>query len=329
MLVELATKEEIQTTQPMEAAAETLAAVLQKECGITPTPSVDAQQVSTSISAATPGPRESSTQPELVTGGSPWQAQTDKVVTMAETLLNELITWKEMVDEERTAEQQAPQLRQRLARCEKQLGYKGTVYNIAVFERDQLRSAQVEKDRQIERLKAELEAEKKAYREVERSRADARADIKSLHRRHDIAKKDAADADSRLGISMESLSQLMKEKDEWKCTQKKWAVDIEKLSQDNDRLRTAEEKSSAEVQTLRTTKEKAEHETTAIQAEWAAMKSEWQIATVSAKKCKVALANADAENRRLVRELEKGQMLAHANVKRLLQRFREATTAEI
>jgi hypothetical protein len=60
---------------------------------------------------------------------------------MAETLLNELITWKEMVDEEWTAEQQVPELRQRLTRCEEQLRYKGTVYNIAVFERDQLRSA--------------------------------------------------------------------------------------------------------------------------------------------------------------------------------------------
>jgi hypothetical protein len=77
-------------------------------------------------------------QPKLVTGGSPPQAQTDKVVTMAETLLNELITWKEMVDEERTAEQQVPELSQRLASYEEQLHYKGTAYNIAVFERDQL-----------------------------------------------------------------------------------------------------------------------------------------------------------------------------------------------
>jgi hypothetical protein len=36
-------------------------------------------------------------------------------------------------------------------------------YDIVVSERDQLRSAQAEKDRQIEQLKAELEAEKKAY----------------------------------------------------------------------------------------------------------------------------------------------------------------------
>jgi chromosome segregation ATPase len=102
-------------------------------------------------------------------------------VTIAETLLNELITWKEMIDEERTAELQVLELRQQLACCEEQLRYKGTTYNIAVFERNQLRSAQAEKDWQIERLKAELEAEKKAYREVERSRADARTDIKSLH----------------------------------------------------------------------------------------------------------------------------------------------------
>jgi chromosome segregation ATPase len=187
----------------------------------------------------------------------------------------------------------------------------------------------VEKDRQIERLKGELEAEKKAYREVERLQADARADIKSLHRWLDIAKKDVADAESRLGISMESLTQLTKEKDEWKCTQWKWTADLEKLSQDNDWLRKAEETRVAEIQTLRTAKEKAKHAMAAIQANWATTKSEWQAATAFVKKCKVVLANADAENKRLVWELEKGQMLAHANIKRLLQRFREATTAEI
>jgi ferredoxin-fold anticodon binding domain-containing protein len=49
-----------------------------------------------------------------------------------------------------------PELRQRLARAEEQLRYKGTAYKIAVFERDQLRNVKAEKDRQIERLKAEL-----------------------------------------------------------------------------------------------------------------------------------------------------------------------------
>jgi chromosome segregation ATPase len=208
------------------------------------------------------------------------------MVTIAETLLNELITWKEMIDKGRTVEQQVLELCQRLARSEEQLRYKGTAYNIAVFECDQLRSVQAEKDRQIERLKAELEAEKKAYREVERSRADARADIKSLHRQLDIAKKDAADAESRLGIAMESLSQLTKEKDEWKRTQCKWTADMEKLSQDNDRLQTAKEKRIAEVQTLRAAKDKAEHARAAIQEQWATMKSEWQTATASVKKYK-------------------------------------------
>jgi hypothetical protein len=51
-----------------------------------------------------------------------------------------------MIDEGRTAEQQVPELRQRLARCEEQLRYKGTAYNIVVFECDQLRNVQAEKD---------------------------------------------------------------------------------------------------------------------------------------------------------------------------------------
>jgi hypothetical protein len=89
MIVEL--EEDIRASQPLEAAAETLVAVLQKECGITPTPSVDAPRVSASTSVATTTPREPGTKPELGTGSSPQQAQTEKVVMITETLLNELI----------------------------------------------------------------------------------------------------------------------------------------------------------------------------------------------------------------------------------------------
>jgi hypothetical protein len=53
---------------------------------------------------------------------------------------------------------------------------------MVLFDCKQLRKGQAEKEREIKRLKAELEAEKKARREVERSRADAQADIKSLNR---------------------------------------------------------------------------------------------------------------------------------------------------
>jgi hypothetical protein len=104
MLVDLAAEEEVPTTQPMEAAAESLAAVLQKECGITPTSSVDVAQVSVPSSAAAPQPRKLGTHPEGTTGGDPRQEQTDKVLTLVETLLDELITWKELVDQERTEE---------------------------------------------------------------------------------------------------------------------------------------------------------------------------------------------------------------------------------
>jgi chromosome segregation ATPase len=89
---------------------------------------------------------------------------------------------------------------------------------------------------------------------------------------------------------------------------------MEKLSQDNERLQTAEEKCIVEVQTLRAAKDIAEHAMAAIQEEWATMKSEWQTAAASVKTYKVALANADTENRWLVRELEKGQMLTHVNI---------------
>jgi predicted Fe-S protein YdhL (DUF1289 family) len=58
------------------------------------------------------------------------------VVTLAETLLNELITWKEMDDKERFEEREVLELRQRLARSEEALRFKGMAYNIAVFERD-------------------------------------------------------------------------------------------------------------------------------------------------------------------------------------------------
>jgi chromosome segregation ATPase len=236
-------------------------------------------------------------------------------VTLAETLLNELITWKEMDDKERSEDREILELRRRLASSEEALRFKGTAYNVAVFERDQLWSAQAEKERAVEPLTIELDAEKKARREVERSRAGDQADIKSLHRRLDIAKKDAADAESRLGIAMDSLHKLMKEKDEWKRTQLQLTTDaVEGQRDDNRRLWAAEGQRNAEIQRLSAAKDKAEHALVALQAELATLKIECQvtISAVTKYKCKCSLANVHTENQRLVWELEKGQSLAHA-----------------
>jgi predicted nucleic acid-binding Zn-ribbon protein len=239
-------------------------------------------------------------------------------LSIAKTLLNELITWKEMIDEGRSEEQQVPELRPRLARSEEALHFKGMVYNISMFERDQLRSAQVGKERAIERLIAKLET-RKACREVERSRADARVDIKSLHRRLDISKKDAVDAESRLAMAMETLHKITKEKDEWKRTQLQMTTDLEKLSHDNRRLWATKGQRDANVQALLLAKEKAEHAMATLQAEVEIVKMECQVASLAVNKYKGSLADADTENRRLVQELEKGLSLAHANVKCLLQ----------
>jgi hypothetical protein len=62
---------------------------------------------------------------------------------------------------------------------------------------------------------------------VERLRAGARADIKWLHRRLDIAKKDVVDAESRLGMTMDTLHKLTKEEDEWKRTRLQMMTDME------------------------------------------------------------------------------------------------------
>jgi chromosome segregation ATPase len=246
------------------------------------------------------------------------EEQTNKLVMIAKTLLNELITWKEMHDEETSKEQAILELRRRLARSEEALRFTGMAYNIAMVECDQLRSAQVEKERAIERLTAELDVEKKARREVERSRADAQADIKSLHRQLDIANEDAADAESRLGMAMDMLHKPTKEKDEWKRTQLQMTVDMEKLSHDNRRLRAAKGQCDAKIQALRATKEKVKHAMAALQMELATIKMECKVAISAVNKYKGSLADADMKNRRLLWQLEKGQSLAHANVKRLL-----------
>jgi hypothetical protein len=150
-----------------------------------------------------------------------------------------------------------------------------------------------------------------------------------LHWRFDIAKKDAADAESGLSMAMDTVNKLTREKDEWKRTQLQMATDMEKLSHNNRRLRIAEGQHDVEVQMLWAAKEKEEHAMAALQAELATIKLECQVAVSTVKKYKGSMAVIDMENQRLVRELEKGQSLAHANVKRLLQRIREATMAEI
>jgi archaellum component FlaC len=130
-------------------------------------------------------------------------------------------------------------------------------------------------------------------------------------------------------MAMEALHKFTKEKDEWKRAQLQMTTDLEKLSHDNHRLQASEGQHDAEVQALCATKEKVEHAMVALQAELANVKMECQVTISAVNKYKGSLVDADTENRRLVRELEKGQSLAHANVKCLLQRFQEATTAKI
>jgi hypothetical protein len=79
--------------------------------------------------------------PESGTSGTRKAEQNNNVVSITEMLLNELITWKEMNDEESFEERQVLELRRRLTHSEEVLRFKGTAYNIAVFECDQLRSA--------------------------------------------------------------------------------------------------------------------------------------------------------------------------------------------
>jgi hypothetical protein len=116
----------------------------------------------------------------------------------------------------------------------------------------------------------------------------AQADIKSLHRRPDIAKKDAADAYSCLGMAMDVLHKLMKEKDEWKHTQLQMTTDR--------RLRATEGQRDAEVQMLCAAKDKAEHAMATLQAELATIKMECQVAILAINKYKCSLADADTEN---------------------------------
>jgi chromosome segregation ATPase len=89
---------------------------------------------------------------------------------------------------------------------------------------------------EMERLRAELESEKKAHREVERSQADGQGDIKSLNRQLGIAKKDAEEADGRLNVVLETIQEMMQESEEWMRTCHQLTADMEKLSKDNRRL---------------------------------------------------------------------------------------------
>jgi chromosome segregation ATPase len=119
-------------------------------------------------------------------------------------------------------------------------------------------------------------------------------------------------------MAMDTLSKLTKEKEEWKRRQLQMTTNMEKLSHDNYQLWAAEGQRDAEVQALHTTKETTECAMAALQMELASIKMECHIAISAVNKYKGSLVDADIENRRLLQELEKGQPMAHANIKRLL-----------
>jgi hypothetical protein len=99
-------EEDVQPSQqPMEQAAEALAAEalaaeLLKELLPTLVAESPAELPRASKDAVAPLAEALHALPENRTSGKRKAEQTDKVVSIAETLLNELITWKEMNDEE-------------------------------------------------------------------------------------------------------------------------------------------------------------------------------------------------------------------------------------
>jgi hypothetical protein len=108
--------------------AKALVAELLKDLDLLPAPVAESttKLPRASNDAVAPLAEEPRSRPKNGTSRKRKEEQTDKLVSITEMLLNELITWKEMNDEKSSEERQVLELRWRLTRSEEALRFKGT-----------------------------------------------------------------------------------------------------------------------------------------------------------------------------------------------------------
>jgi chromosome segregation ATPase len=142
--------------------------------------------------------------------------------------------------------------KRRLENCQTSLKRKSTALSEAKKGQVELRKALEAKDAELEKVRADLEHERRKRTDVTKLRdelREAQADVRALRRRIGVLKGDVDTArqdEKRMSEAFEMLNaEMKKSKEMWKCIQNRLVADVEQTTADNGKQTQALEKRRA------------------------------------------------------------------------------------
>jgi chromosome segregation ATPase len=200
----------------------------------------------------------------------------------------------------------------------------------------ELRKALEAKDAELAKKRAELEVERRKRTDVDKLREElreAQADVRSLQRRNGVLRGDVDTAwqnEKRMSDAFEMLNaEMRKSKDTWKRILSCLVADVERAREENVRLTQAMASRNAKTKKLTQEREAAVRRHRQAQGELGPLRLELSVAVKDLKK---ARANQDAQQRdidRIMGKLGKTSIVAQANLKKIVEKFREQMNATI
>jgi chromosome segregation ATPase len=262
----------------------------------------------------------------------------NKIMLMLEQAMVKVCEWSERIEAQTSAtvEHDVGAWKQRVVNYEDVLKRKVAALTEAEKEQSRLRRAVEERDEELAKVRAELEAERRTHTDAERLRGqltETHADIKSLKRRLGMAKTDVEQA----GIEARKISdafQILQEEQKrksakWKRIQHRLTADVESMTTENGRLKQEVGRLTTETAKLREETEKAVQRALPFQEQLEPLKTELKVANNDARKTRSLNRELQKDVVRLQEELGKKQYQAQANLRCIVDKFREKRKVEI
>jgi DNA repair exonuclease SbcCD ATPase subunit len=213
---------------------------------------------------------------------------------------------------------------------------KGTALTEAEKGQAELRTALEAKDVELANVRAEVDAERRSLTNAEQLRRElreAQIEVKSLRRRIGILRGDVDEArrnELRMSTTFEMLTtEQQKNKETWKRIQTRLVADVESTIEENGRLKQAIDSLNAETKKLKQERDTAIRRHGQAQEELGPLRMELSVAVGDLKNARTIQGMQLKEIDRLTGELGKKTFLAQANLKKIVEKFREQTNAAI
>jgi hypothetical protein len=275
---------------------------------------------------------------EELSAGPTVREQATEIMLLLESAMRNVCAWSERIEAQTSekAERNAMVWKRRLENCEESLKQKSASLLEAEKGQEELRKALEAKDAELAKVRTELEVERRTRTDAARFREElreAQADVKSLRRRNGVLKEDVEKArqeEKRMSEAFEMLNAEMKRsKEMWKRIETRLVADIEQTTQENRTIKQALEKRRTAMEKLQQEKDEAVRCHRQVQEQLGPLRMELSVVTKDLEKARANRKAQQQEIDRLLGELGQKRQRVEANLRRIVERFREQTSAAI